>query len=197
MIKVIRLFSKALSSVFVALVVLLAVFLGGIRLIGFEPYTVLSGSMEPSYHVGSVIYVTKAEADELEVGDTITYRLQSGTVVTHRIVEVLDNDGATPSFKTKGDANDVVDGTPVPYSAIIGKAAFSIPYLGYVSDMVQKPIGLIIILGSCVAVFMISFIIDVILPKEDKKADGTETEDKEETKGNVETKPSETDEQQN
>ena len=45
------------SGILVALVVLLAVALAGVRIIGLHPFVVLSGSMEPEYHVGSLIYV--------------------------------------------------------------------------------------------------------------------------------------------
>ena len=49
------------STIIVALVVLLAVLLVGVRLVGIQVFTVLSGSMEPTYHTGSVIYVKKVD----------------------------------------------------------------------------------------------------------------------------------------
>ena len=49
--KALKILSKTLSTAFVAAVVLLAVLLAGVRLVGLTPYTVLSGSMEPTYHV--------------------------------------------------------------------------------------------------------------------------------------------------
>ena len=48
---------QIISTILVALVVLLAVALVGVRLAGIRTFTVLSGSMEPTYHVGSLIYV--------------------------------------------------------------------------------------------------------------------------------------------
>ena len=50
---------NVISSILVALVVLLALLLVGARLFGLQVYTVLSGSMEPTYHTGSLIYVKK------------------------------------------------------------------------------------------------------------------------------------------
>ena len=44
---------NVISSILVALVVLLALLLVGARLFGLQVYTVLSGSMEPTYHTGS------------------------------------------------------------------------------------------------------------------------------------------------
>lgn len=131
------------SSILVGLVVLLAVLLVGVRLVGLRPYVVLSGSMEPTYHVGSLVYVRSVDYRSLTVGAPITYLLDEDTVVTHRIVEVIP-DSENPEilrFATKGDANDTADGSTVHYKNIIGKPLFSIPYLGYLSYYIQHPPG--------------------------------------------------------
>ena len=175
--KVFKIISKALSGVLVAVVVALAVLLAGVRLVGLMPYTVLSGSMEPTYHVGSVIYVSKIDPAELKVGDPVTYRLASGTVVTHRIEEIFESPEL--SFRTRGDANNVSDGV-FPAAAIIGKPLFSVPYLGYVSNFVQKPQGLVTVVGSCAIVLILSFAIDEIFAKQ---KEGTETENEENNPG--------------
>ena len=156
--RIFKIIGKTLSTALLAIVVLLAVLLVGVRLIGFTPYTVLSGSMEPSYHVGSVVYVKKADPASLKVGDVITYRIAGNTIVTHRIVEIQE-DTLGLGFRTKGDANDMVDGI-TPAEAVIGKVVFGIPYLGYLSSFVQKPAGLICVVGTCAAVLVISNVID-------------------------------------
>ena len=56
-----------ISIVIVVVVVALAVLLVGVRLIGFDTYAVLSGSMEPTYHTGSLIYVKEVPPEEIEV----------------------------------------------------------------------------------------------------------------------------------
>ena len=48
---------NAVTTVLVILVVVLALLLVGVRLVGLRPMCVLSGSMEPTYHTGSLIYV--------------------------------------------------------------------------------------------------------------------------------------------
>lgn len=60
------------SSVLVGLVVLLAVLLVGARLVGLQVFTVLSGSMEPTYHTGSLIYVKKVDPLTIKEGQPIT-----------------------------------------------------------------------------------------------------------------------------
>ena len=104
--KVIKGIWNAITTVLVALVVILAIALVGVRLVGFQVFTVLSGSMEPTYHVGSLIYVKEIDTDDLRAGDPITYLIDEDTVVTHRIVEVVpdEEEPETIRFRTKGDA---------------------------------------------------------------------------------------------
>ena len=143
----------------------MALLLGATRLVGLTPYTVLSNSMDPTYPVGSVIYVRTVDTEELEKGDVITYRLSGGTVVTHRIEEVLGATSVDRSFRTKGDANEQADGSPVAPSAIIGEALFGIPFLGYISEFVQHPSGMIALLAICAAVLILTFAMDSLLAK--------------------------------
>lgn len=120
--------------------ILLALLLLGGRLFGLENFIVLTGSMEPVYHIGSMVYVKPAAADELEVGDAITFRLDEGTAATHRIVEIIDNEGAV-QYRTKGDANETVDGRLISESDVIGKVVFTIPYIGYLASFIQTGAG--------------------------------------------------------
>lgn len=176
-VRTLRVVSKILSISAVTAVLLLALLLGGTRLIGLDPYTVVSGSMEPTYHVGSVIYVTDVAPSDLEVGEAITYRIGGGVVVTHRIAEIVNEPDTGLAFRTKGDANKTADlGAPVPASAVIGKPVFSIPLIGYISDFVKRPIGLVITLGTCLSVLTVSFAIDAFLPKDKKDEDEKTTE---------------------
>ena len=104
-----------ISTLLVGIVVLLAVALVGVRVVGLQPFVVLSGSMEPTYHVGSLIYVKSVDYKELKVGDPITFMISENTVATHRIIEVLpdEEDPDTLRYFTQGDANDVPDGSSV------------------------------------------------------------------------------------
>ena len=63
------------TYVLVGVVVILALLMVGARLLGFKVFTVLSGSMEPAYHVGALIYVKEVDYRELESGDVITLSL--------------------------------------------------------------------------------------------------------------------------
>lgn len=159
------------SSLLVAIVVLLAIALVGVRVVGLQPFVVLSGSMEPTYHVGSLIYVKSVDYKELQVGDPITYMLSQDTVVTHRIIEVLvdEEDPNTLRYFTKGDANDTPDGTSVHYKNILGKPVFSIPYLGYVSSYIQNPPGKYVAMAAGALLILLVFLPDVFSDEEESK----------------------------
>ena len=72
----------------------------GVRLVGLTPFVVLSGSMEPTYPTGALIYVKKVPAEQIQVGDPITFVMNEDLVVaTHRVVDI---DGENQRFTTKG-----------------------------------------------------------------------------------------------
>ena len=132
---------NTITSLLVILVVIGAMLLGGVRILGYQVFTVLSGSMEPVYHTGSLIYVKDVDYRDLGEGDVITFMLNEDTVATHRIVGVVpdEEDPSVVRYRTKGDANDAEDGALVHYKNVIGSPVFSIPYLGYVANYIQNP----------------------------------------------------------
>lgn len=160
-----------ISGAMVAIVLLLAVALVGVRLVGLQPYVVLSGSMRPTYEVGSLIYVKSVDYKTLQVGDPITYMVSQDTVVTHRIIEVLvdEEDPDTLRYFTQGDANEVPDGTSVHYKNIIGKPVFSIPYLGYVSNYIQNPPGMYVAIAAGAILIMLVFLPDIFAEDDEDK----------------------------
>ncbi len=162
-----------ISGALVVLAILLALALVGVRLVGLKPFVVLSGSMEPAYHVGSLIYVKEVDYKELKVGDPITYMLSQDTVVTHRIIEVLvdEEDPDTIRYFTQGDANDAPDGTSVHYKNIIGKPVFSVPYLGYVSNYIQNPPGRYVAIAAGAILILLVLLPDVFGSDDKKKKD--------------------------
>ncbi|MBR2615140.1 MAG: signal peptidase I [Clostridia bacterium] len=166
MLKKIKTVYNVASTLLVVLAVALVVLLVGVRLVGLEPYAVLSGSMEPKYHVGSLIYVTDVDPATLKVGDPLTFRT-GGTVVTHEIIEVIEGDGKTErAFVTQGLTNNVSDGQ-ISASDIIGRPVFSLPLLGYVSVYVQTPVGMAVVAGILILMLAASFLFDLLT--EEKK----------------------------
>jgi signal peptidase len=112
---------------------------------GYEFFSIRSGSMEPALPVGSLAIVAN-DASNLTAGQAVAFRLPSGVVVTHRIVEVVENDTGT-YLRTQGDANEDPDPSLVPATAVVGKVQMSLPLIGFVLAMLGMPIGLVAILS--------------------------------------------------
>ena len=161
---------NVVSRILVALVVLLVIALVGVRLVGIKTYAVVSGSMEPTYPTGSLLYVKSIDIKELKVGDAITFMADEDTVATHRIIEIIpdEEDSSVLRFRTQGDANETADGTPVHYKNIIGKPVFAIPYLGYFAHFVQNPPGLYLAIGFAVVLVLLVFLPDMLEDDEGK-----------------------------
>lgn len=151
------------TTILVILIILIAVALVGVRLVGISPYAVLSGSMEPTYHTGSLVYVKKIDCNDLKAGDPITFMLDKDTVATHRITKVLpdEEDPQTLRFVTKGDANESEDAGTVHCRNIIGTPVFTIPYLGYVSEFINHPPGTYIAIAAAAVILMLAFVPDL------------------------------------
>ena len=155
------------STALVVLMVLCAVFLMGSRLLGYQCYTVISGSMEPEYSVGDLLYVKDVDVNTIRVRDPITFILNEDLVVaTHRVIRI---DAENQRFYTKGDANEIEDQNPVHFNNVIGVPKFSIPKLGYVSDFVQNPPGMYITIGVGVILILAVFLPDMIGKKKEEE----------------------------
>lgn len=158
--------TNIISTTLVTLLVVCSIFLMGSRLLGYQIFNVISGSMEPAYSVGDLIYVKEVDVDSIKVGDPITFVLNEELVVaTHRVVEI---DYENKHFYTKGDANDTVDASPVHFNNVIGVPQFSLPLLGYVSDFIQNPPGTYITLIVGAILIAIVYVPDFIGKKEDE-----------------------------
>ena len=171
--KVLKIISNVLTTVTCCFVVIFAILLAGVRLVGLTPYTVISGSMEPNIHVGAVVYVKKAEITDFKVNDCVTYRLSGATPVTHRIIEIVP-DEQNPDlirFRTKGDANEIADGSLLEPSSIVGKPVFNIPYLGYIVNYIQNPPGLYLVIGAVGFIIVLMLVAEALSPAEKKEAE--------------------------
>ena len=115
--------------------------------LGFHPVIVLSGSMEPAYRVGSIIYYKQVSFEEIRVGDPITFHGEDANVrITHRVVEKYE---AERTFKTEGDAN----GTPDRDDSLCQRGGkgnpFCIPYAGYFVAAGRQPVAVAAWCLSC------------------------------------------------
>ena len=125
---------------------------------GYFPLMVKSGSMSGYIEVGDLIICQKVlDADSLKKGDVITFwdGKPGGTLVTHRIYEVTEDDEGVFAYKTKGDANNAIDANYVYPENIIGLYQTRIPHLGDVALFMQTIPGLIVCVIVPLALFVI------------------------------------------
>lgn len=98
---------------------------------GHKPLVVVSGSMEPTLQVGSLLYYHEENLDNLKKGDILVYKSKKH-IISHRVVENLDG-----GFITKGDANKTNDSVIVSDEQVLGEGTdWCIPYLGFYADFI-------------------------------------------------------------
>ena len=166
MLKTISKILKVSSSVLIALAAILALFLVGMKVFGFQIYTILSPSMEPNYPTGAIIYVKEVDTATLKEGDVITFQLTDNMTATHRIIEVMSDDKNQGEmlYRTKGDNNKHADSNPVTSDRILGKVVFSIPVLGLLASYIQTRSGLFVCLAIAGALMLMVILSDMIDP---------------------------------
>ena len=114
--------------------------------LGYDFVVIRGGSMEPTIHLGAVTVVSDVQPGDLHVGDVVTLKETSDTLVSHRITRLVQMpDGLY--LETKGDANATVDPVLAPAADVTGRVDFSIPSLGYLIYLLMLPIGVFSVLG--------------------------------------------------
>lgn len=97
-------------------------------LLGWHSTTVMTGSMEPSLHVGDVVVSKTVTPHQLRTGQVLLFADPDhvGTLRMHRF-DTLNDDG---TLTTKGDANPAADSTPITRSAVLGVGYLRVPLIG-------------------------------------------------------------------
>jgi signal peptidase I len=112
---------------------------------GWRVDVVLSGSMEPQIHVGSMVVSRPLDMGSVNAGDIITFRSPlNGQFTTHRVISVENS----PSlfFRTKGDTNEDADPFIVGQQSVVGRVCFNVAYLGYIIQLIRSRLGLLLAL---------------------------------------------------
>jgi signal peptidase len=140
-----------LKDIIIVVIGVLIIWMGLRVVFGTENpfYVVSSGSMVPELQVFDVLVVQGNDPFEsVQIGDVIVFDRPSGQdrVIVHRVIAIVDEDPRT--IRTKGDANPTsIPGTdfPITEEEYIGKVAYVIPQVGYVTRVLTPPINYIII----------------------------------------------------
>jgi signal peptidase len=143
---------KTLGQILYWLVLVVLIIISGFTVLSspkisgsYRLMVVLSGSMEPKIHTGSIVFVKPTT--DYKKGDVISFSdsQDSSISTTHRINDIINKDGEV-LYTTKGDANNIADSNQIKKSQIIGKEYFSIPYIGYVVNFAKTQLGLIVLI---------------------------------------------------
>ena len=112
-------------------------------------YVVASGSMIPVLQVYDVIIIQgHVPFEEIEIGNIIVFNRPSDhdRVIVHRVISITDDNPKT--IRTQGDANNAsIPGTdyPITEEEYIGKVEYTLPQVGYVTQLLKPPTNYIII----------------------------------------------------
>jgi len=113
---------------------------------GWFPLIVLTDSMYPEIQAGDLIVCRTVEAEDVEVGDVISFFDPAGngsSIVTHRVIEIVNEDGAR-MFRTRGDNNNTEDKVLVGADDLVGTYKSRIPGAGNIAMFMQTTSGLIV-----------------------------------------------------
>ncbi|MDR2702829.1 MAG: signal peptidase I [Cellulomonadaceae bacterium] len=149
---------RILSNVIIALILLIVATVALVpRLLGAEPLTVLTGSMQPALRPGDIVVVQPTAVENLSVGDIITFQQISGdpTLTTHRIVNIVRDGNAVIEVVTRGDANNTDDAPLIP-EQIVGRVVYSIPLLGYLTDGPTAVLAIALLIGIALVAYAVT-----------------------------------------
>lgn len=148
-----------IKIIYVFLLIYLIIFIP--KLFGYNPLVVISGSMEPTLKVGGLLYYEEIDINDFKEKDILVYELKDH-IISHRVVEHLDN-----GFITKGDANNSYDSSIVSNTQVLGRGTnWSIPLLGYYADFIFRHKYILKILLS---IGIIDLFVDYLIKRKDRQ----------------------------
>lgn len=113
---------------------------------GWLPLIVLTDSMYPEIESGDLIICRVIDPETVEEGDVISFFDPAGngtSIVTHRVIEVVNENGAL-MFRTRGDNNNTDDKLLVGAQDLVGEYRARIGGAGNVALFMQTTTGLIV-----------------------------------------------------
>jgi signal peptidase len=118
---------------------------------GYQSLTVVSGSMEPTLGVGSVVIDEVISPLEARPGDIVTFQDPlRPRQLTHRLQKARV-EGDTAYMTTLGDANDAPEHWTVQTNGQIGRVVAHLPKLGYARAALGTRYARLGVLGAVMA----------------------------------------------
>uniref|UniRef100_A0A6Q2XXG8 Signal peptidase complex catalytic subunit SEC11 n=2 Tax=Euteleosteomorpha TaxID=1489388 RepID=A0A6Q2XXG8_ESOLU len=106
---------------------------------------VLSGSMEPAFHRGDLLFLTNRVEDPIRVGEIVVFRIEGREIpIVHRVLKIHEKENGDIKFLTKGDNNAVDDRGLYKQGQhwlekkdVVGRARGFVPYIGIVTILMN------------------------------------------------------------
>jgi len=106
---------------------------------------VLSGSMEPAFYRGDLLFLTNYQEDKIEAGEIVVFKIDGRDIpIVHRVIKLHENEDEKVKFLTKGDNNEVDDrGLYKPgqlwveRNHVVGRARGFVPYIGMITILMN------------------------------------------------------------
>ncbi|XP_042309858.1 signal peptidase complex catalytic subunit SEC11C [Sceloporus undulatus] len=123
---------------------------------------VLSGSMEPAFHRGDLLFLTNFRDDPIRAGEIVVFKVEGRDIpIVHRVIKVHEKENGNIKFLTKGDNNEVDDRglykegqNWLEKKDVVGRARGFLPYVGMVTiimnDYPKFKYALLAVMGAYV-----------------------------------------------
>ena len=127
----------------------------------YEPMVIVTGSMQKTIPVGSLVVDHKVDPRQLAVGDVISFQKPMGAkgIDTHRIV-AIKNDQGKRLYQTKGDSNPIADPWVITFDhgMVAHRVVFSVPYAGNALIFARSPLGRLSLIAYVCLVLLLSIL---------------------------------------
>jgi signal peptidase len=144
----------------------------------YEPMVMVTGSMQKTIPVGSLVVDQKVDPQQLEVGDVISFEKPLGTkgIDTHRIVAIKNDEGKR-LYQTKGDSNPIADPWVISFDpgTAAHRVAFSVPYAGNALIFARSPLGRLALIAYVCLILLLSVFKGIAATAKDKTPPPTGT----------------------
>jgi signal peptidase len=159
----------------------LAALVAAVLLVGLTAYlapafggralAIRSGSMAPAIGVGALIVAASQDPATLRVGDVVSVQLAGGTILTHRIDAIVQQDDRR-MFRLRGDANPAPDPVLVTQDQLRGHVAISLPLLGFLLALMSMPSGVLSLLSIGGTLLAAAWLVDELGEADDLETSG-------------------------
>lgn len=166
-----KVFNVLTTVLLIALIVLVVfIFISRVTgntptILGYRIYRVQTDSMTPTLKVGDVILSKKTTAEDIHLGDIVTYDAvdgqMAGKTITHRVVEEPEVRDGVYYFRTRGDKEGATLDPEISFEQVEGKYVRTLPLLDKMYTFFLSPGGLIAFIAIIIVLFgyeMISLI---------------------------------------